>query len=210
MITITTEKVGGIDRVIITANDFNLPVIGAPDNPLALLRLVNSGGDVTGYYRYIASDWVFVGYGLSNLNEASGSPSGGIDLSSLTPLSLPLQPTDKIPATRDGVTLGEIAFSDLQDAVNATSEIPITANRDALLSDANNILTNSTTNNYTVTIQSATVFIVNQIITKYRTNTGTLSFAAGAGVTFQGTEPTDTQYGHIGLRYRGGNVWAWV
>lgn len=74
MITITTEKVSGIDRVIITANDFNLPVIGAPDNPLALLRLVNSGGDVTGYYRYIGGSWVFVGYGLSNLNE---SGSGG-------------------------------------------------------------------------------------------------------------------------------------
>lgn len=90
------------------------------------------------------------------------------------------------------------------------AEIAITANRDAALTDANNVLTNSTSNNYTVTILAATAWTQNQIIAKYRSGTGTLTIAAGAGVTFQGTAPTDTQYEHSGLRYRGSNVWAWI
>jgi hypothetical protein len=88
-------------------------------------------------------------------------------------------------------------------------ELAITASRNALSTDIGNIITNNTTSNYVYTITTAFQPPAGYVQSFYQANTGSLTVAAGAGVTLEGAAPIAAPDTHYSLRYRGSNVWAW-
>lgn len=67
----------------------------------------------------------------------------------------------------------------------STKSLYVPASRDALITDNSNILINGSASNYTITIQSGMPVDFGFILVQG--STGTLTIAAGAGVTFIGT-----------------------
>ena len=153
---------------------------------------------------------------------------------------LPLLGTDLIVVSRDGVNLLQSTLNQLIDRTNHTgsqlaetisdlettvlnivgddiaarpeTELAVTASRNAALTDVARVITSNETLAVTITIQNASLvnFPDGTVLACYQANTGALTFAAGAGVTFEGVAPTPTQYFHMCIRKRTGDVWAWI
>lgn len=94
---------------------------------------------------------------------------------------------------------------------NVASET-VTASRDALLSDDGKVLICNSASAITITIESDTAsgWNGNEAIAIYQMGAGASAFAAGAGVTIQGTAPTATQYTTNGVYRVAANEWTYL
>lgn len=90
--------------------------------------------------------------------------------------------------------------------------VSVTASRVAAISDSGKVLECDSVSAINVTIPpaSSTDFPDGSVLTIYQVGSGASLFAAGAGVTIQGTAPTPAQFVHIAVRKRAGDTWAWV
>lgn len=90
--------------------------------------------------------------------------------------------------------------------------VSVTASRDAVVSDAGNMLNCNSGSAVVLTIQSdaSSGWTADETIGLYQAGAGAASFAAGGGVTLRGTAPTISQYGTMGIMRVGANEWAYL
>lgn len=94
----------------------------------------------------------------------------------------------------------------------ASTLVTLSASRDALLTDDNNLLICDSASPVTLTIQddATTGWADAEVLAIYQKGTAAPLFVAGTNVTFRNDVPVSAQYGTIGIQRVGANEWAYL